>query len=208
MENIFERFYKRPLSHSQISAFEYSPAKWYDSYVLGVKEPPNHEMLAGSRIGDLIGTPDSPIPDLTPPGVKEFEMRAEFEGMRLIGFADHYCTDTLVLHENKTSPNKSRWSKKKVDEHKQLTMYALLLNLKYDVEPEDIDMYINFIPLTIIGLDYQPLLNWRQFKTKRTKQDLEDYKKHIVRIVELMNEYDKQRSLSPAPRRAPVFNGV
>lgn len=202
------RFEKRALSHSQLASFEYNPDEWYKSYILNIKSPPTPEMQAGSRIGDLIGTPDSPIPDLTPPGVKEFELHGQWEGISFVGYADHYCPNMCVLHENKTSPNKSRWSQKKVDEHKQLTMYAFLLNLQYGVEPEDIEMYLNFIPVALVGVSYQPLPNWRQFETRRTTKDVDAYKDYVIETVEAMERYIKLKALSPAPRRAPAFNGV
>ena len=200
-----ERFQARALSHSQIASFEWSPAVWYDTYILGERTPPTPEMVVGSVIGDAIGTPDSPIPDLNPPGVKEYELHAEWEGIPIIGYADHYCPQMLELHENKTSPNKSRWTQGKVDKHDQMTMYAMLLNLKEGIEPEDITMYLNFIPTTLVGVTYQPLPNWRQFETRRTKEDIKRYQEKILKIIELMDEYVRTRPLSTPAPTAPVF---
>lgn len=206
---MLDRFKERPLSHSQLSSWEYSPEQWYTSYWLGQRQPPTPEMLAGSRIGDSIGTDESLVPDLVPPGVKEFEMRAEWNGIPLVGYADHYCPDTFILSENKTSPNKSRWTQKKTDEHKQMTMYAFLLNLMDGTRPEDVTMYLNFIPLKLVGVTYQPSGNWKQFETYRTKADIEAYKDYIMDTVEAMNEYAMKRdALSTGKRSAPVFNGV
>jgi hypothetical protein len=205
------RFQNRALSHSQLSSWEYSKEEWYKSYILGERSAPSAEMIAGSIIGDAIGTPDNPIPDLNPPGVKEFELHANWEGINMIGYCDHYCPDMRILHENKTSPNKRRWTQRKVDEHNQLTMYALMLNLRDGIEPEDIEMYLNFIPVALVGVTYKPLPNWKQFETRRTKQHLEAYKQYIMRTVEEMDKYIKimnDKPLSTPTRRAPSFNGV
>jgi len=124
---MFTRFEDRPLSWSQLQAFAYSPADWYANYVLDIKEPPNSLMLAGSRIGEAIGTDDSPIDNTLVPGVKEYTVRAEIDGIHLVGHLDHYCPDTLVLNENKCSDKKGRWTQGKVDQHGQITMYLMLL---------------------------------------------------------------------------------
>jgi len=165
-------------------------------------------MLAGNRIGDSIGTDKSEVPDLVPPGVKEYEIRSTFEDIELVGYADHFCPSMLVLHENKTSPNKKRWTQRKVDDHHQLTMYALMLNLRDGIEPEDIEMWLNFIPVELVGVTYKPTPNWRAFETRRTKQHLEAYKQYIIRTVEAMDEYIKMKELSPKPRRAPAYKVV
>jgi len=203
-----QRFKNRALSHSQLAAFEYNPADWYTTYILGQRTPPTAEMAAGSRIGDSIGTDKSEVPDLIPPGVKEFELHAQWEGISLVGYCDHFCPDMRILHENKTSPNAKRWTQKKVDEHPQLTMYALLLELQHGIAPEDVEMWLNFIPVSLVGVTYKPTLNWRAFETRRTKQDVERYKQYILDTIKKMDEYIRVRSLSPAPRRAPAFNGV
>src|SRR6056297_2398400 len=190
-----ERFQQRALSHSQLSSWEYDKVNWYNSYVLGMKQPPTAEMLAGSKIGDAIGTPDSPLPELNPPGVKEYALQYDWEGIPLIGYADHFCPDMLELHENKTSPNKKRWTQSKVDKHDQLTMYALLLHLKEGIEPEDITMYLNFIPVCLTGVTLNVCGGYRQFETKRTKQDLVRYQQYIRDTIEQMDEYIRSREL-------------
>ena len=135
-------------------------------------------------------------------------MKIEWEGLKLVGYADHFCPDMLELHENKTSPNKKRWTPKKVNEHKQLTMYAMLLNIQLGIEPEDITMYLNFIPTSIVGINYQPLPNWRQFETRRTKEDVEAYKVYIIDTLKAMNDYIEKRAISTPTRSAPSFNNV
>jgi hypothetical protein len=200
-----DRFNKRALSHSQLSSWEYNKDDWYTTYIIGKRSDPTPEMLAGSRIGDSIGTDQSEVPDLNPPGVKEYELSVDFDGISLIGYADHFCPDMLVLHENKTSPNKKRWTQSKVDQHHQLTMYALMLNLRDGIEPEDIEMWLNFIPVRLVGLTYKPDVSWRAFETRRTKADLDLYKRYIISTVEAMERYIQMKKLSTPPRPAPVY---
>jgi len=200
-----KRFRDRPLSYSQLASWDYSKEDWYDNYVLGKRKPPTAEMRIGTVVGDKIGTPDSPIPDLNPPGVKEYPLKAEWENIFLTGYIDHFCPDMLELHENKTSPNKKRWTQSKVDKHDQLTMYALLLHLKEGIEPEDITMYLNFIPVCLTGVTLNVCGGYRQFETKRTKQDLVRYQQYIRDTIEQMDEYIRSRELSPGAPKPPAF---
>ena len=196
-----ERFKDRPLSHSQLSSFEYDKEQWYQSYILGIRLPANPNMLAGSRIGDSIGTDTSEVPDLVPPGIKEYKLVGEIDGIHMIGYADHHCPDTLVLNENKTSTTKYRWNQRKTDEHLQLTMYALLLQLQDKVAPEEVTMYLNFIPLQLKGVDLKPTGVVKSYETRRTQEQVNDYIKYLKQTIEDMDSYaqwrvaqDKQRA--------------
>ena len=209
---MLERFTKRPLSHSQLSAWEYDKAEWFDRYVLGKTSPPTPNMVFGSKIGDAIGTDDSPIPELNPPGVKEYPVRSNVEGIECVGFIDHFCPDTLELHENKTSDNPKRWSQKKADTHTQIDMYLLLLYLQDGIPPEHVTAYLNFIQTRPTGLGYrlhkEP--KWKQYKlATKTMADLDRYTEYVVSTVEAMHKYIEERSQvsTPAPS-APVFKGV
>lgn len=191
-----KRFKKRPLSHSQLSSFEYDPEQWYDTYILGNKIKANPAMEFGTLVGDSIGTETSMVPGLTPPGVKEYELRANLDDIWLVGFADHYCKDTYTLHENKTSDKPDRWTQAKVDSHPQLTMYALLLFLQDKVRPEDVTMQLNFIPVErggdmIYRMPEPPV--YHAFLTRRTTQDILDYTQYILDTVKKMEEYAKNK---------------
>lgn len=191
-----DRFTTRPLSHSQLSSWEYNKDEWWDNYILGKRKAPNPAMEFGTVVGDSIGTPGSLVPALIPPGVKEFELSANLGPIRIVGYADHYCPDTRVLHENKTSDNPTRWDQKKVDGHGQLTMYALMLYLRDKVKPEEIQMFLNFIPVER-GSDMvykmpEPVV-FHQFKTKRTTLDIVNYGIYIKKTVAAMEEYYNER---------------
>lgn len=197
------RFKNRPLSWSQLSSFQYSPEQWYSSYILGIREPANSLMLAGSRIGDAIGTPDSPVPELVPPGIKEYAVGVEIDGIKMIGYFDHFCPDTIVLNENKCSDKKNRWTQKLADKHKQIDMYLLLLMEHGSIKPEDVQCWLNFILLDHIGVGYgvhnPPVL--KRFRTDRTTAQILEFKDEIKQTIELMQQYIDSKPLStPAPR--------
>ncbi len=191
-QDFYKRFLKRPLSYSQLGAWEYDKKEWYDRYVLGKKSGTNAAMRAGTIIGDSIGTDKSLVPALTPPGMKEYELRASLGDIHMVGYCDHYCPDTRVLHENKTSTNRKKWNQKSVDTHKQLDMYALMLFLQHDVRPEDITMYLNYIPV-IEGQDMQYYLpnpvEFYQYPTQRTENHIVSLVGEIERTVEDMYGY-------------------
>jgi len=188
------RFHTRALSYSQLSSFEWNREEWYTNYILGVREPANPAMLFGSLVGDSIGTPDSLVPALVPPGVKEYALSATLGDIPLVGYADHWCATTRTLSENKTSSKQGQWNQKKVDAHGQLTMYALMLFLREKVKPEDVTFILNFIPVEIGGdFNYRmpdPVVV-HSFETRRTTQEILEYSAYILKTVALMDKYIK-----------------
>ena len=146
-------------------------------------------MLYGNVVGDSIGTDHSLVPMLTPPGIKEYEFKAKFgKKHTLWGFADFYCPDTRVLHENKTSTNPNQWTQKKVDDHTQLTMYALMLFLKHKIKPEDVKMVLNFIPVLPTYTMPDPVVV-HSFETSRTTKDVLEYSAFILDTLVEMERY-------------------
>lgn len=191
-----KRFKHRPLSYSQLLSWEYDKEQWWRSYVLDKRDPATPAMLFGNVVGDSIGTPDSLVPSLVPPGVKEYALSATLGDIILIGYADHYCPETRVLHENKTSDNHARWDQKKVDNHKQLDMYALMLFLREKVKPEDITMQLNFIPVLYGGDMVYKVPDpayYIAFPTSRTTADILRYATYITSTVKEMADYYEAR---------------
>lgn len=196
MSNFKDRFKERPASYSFFSSWEYDKEEWYQNYFKGNKQPANGAMRFGSLVGDSIGTPDSLVPTLTPPGVKEYEMRAEVGGIMLIGFADHYDPLTKTLHENKTTANIKKWTKQSVDEHKQLDMYALLLMLQDKTHPKEITMYLNYIPVLKKGLGEFKLpkpATYISYSTKRTALQVAQYAQYLVDTIKEMEIWVTKR---------------
>jgi hypothetical protein len=197
MSAFTDRFKTRPLSHSQLGSWEWDKEQWYNNYILGIREPATPAMEFGNVVGDSIGTPNSLVPALTPPGVKEYKLTGNIGDIHMIGFADHYCDKTLVLHENKTSDNPNRWNQKKVDEHPQLTMYLLLLFLSEKIKPEQVKLYLNFIPVERGGDMLYRVPNppvFKQFTTHRNGVDLLKYSQYVTDTVKAMEQYVYDRT--------------
>lgn len=198
-----ERFIKRPLSWSQLSSWNFSKEQWFTSYILGKREPANSLMLAGSRIGDAIGTDTNPVTGLEPVGDKEHAMNVEIDGIKMVGYADHYCPVSLVLNENKCSDKKGRWTQGKVDKHGQIDMYLLMLMHRDGIKPEDVECWLNFILLDQVGVGYNvhtpPV--FKRFRTSRTTKQVEAFLDDVKQTVEHMHQYIESRPLStPAPK--------
>jgi hypothetical protein len=187
-----DRFKHRPLSYSQYSSWMYDKDQWYQRYVLNTPDPATPAMLYGNVVGDSIGTAGSLVPSLQPPGVKEYELRAQLGDIFIVGYCDHYDPATKTLHENKTSDNLKRWDQQKVDEHKQLDMYALMLYLRDKTIPEEVTMYLNFIPVVrggdmIYTLPQPPV--YQQFATRRTTKQVLMFATELVHVVKEMEAY-------------------
>ena len=191
---LIEVWKARPISWSQLSSWKFRKEQWRDKYLFGLREDANPDMLFGNVVGDSLGTESSQVPSLNPHlvGVKEFELKAKLNGLTLIGYADHYCPDTKVLNENKTSRKLDRWTQTEVDLHGQLTMYATMLMLTHKTKPDDIEMWLNFIPVQEGG-DFQlsiidPTL-YHRFPTKRTMKQCLDFGTSIGKTLKEMEKY-------------------
>lgn len=161
---------ERDVSWSQLNSWLFSKDQWAFKYIFGKYEEPNQAMLFGNTVGDTLGTPTSMVPSLNPflVGIKEYELRVPMNGHNLVGFCDHYCPTDLVLNENKTSQTLDRWTQKDVDLHGQLTMYSLMLLLKEKVNPEDLTIWLNFIPVYLDGFFPYVKDDYKRFPTVRT----------------------------------------
>lgn len=164
---------ERDVSWSQISSWAYDKNQWAQKYIFNNPEPANQAMIFGNTVGDTLGTPSSMVPKLNPQliGIKEYELRVKMGDHNLVGFCDHYCPIEKVLNENKTSQKKDRWTMKEVTPFGQLTMYALMLYLQNKTKPEEVKMFLNFIPV-IEGQDFQLRVDPENFKTFATSRTL------------------------------------
>jgi hypothetical protein len=190
-----DRFQDRPASFSFFSSWEWSKDEWYDNYILGLPKEENQAMAFGTLVGDSIGTENNLVPQMDLPGIKEYEMRADLDDIKLVGYADFYCPDTKILNENKTTTNTKKWNQQSVDEHKQFEMYALLLLLQDKVKPEEVTMFLNYIPVEIKGVTYKMPKEptFIQIPTSRTSLQVAKYALYIKQTVEDMEAYVKTR---------------
>lgn len=170
--------YERILSWSQLSAFKYSPHKWYMKYVMGEEEPPNPAMIAGKIIGERLAEDPHYLPDVERADIFEQELKGTIENIKLIGFLDSFSLEKKTLLEYKTSQKKNTWSPKKVQDHGQLDMYAYLIYQNYGIKPEDLT-----IKLIAITLDdnFQPIDEPpRVFEVKKTIEDIFIFANEVV----------------------------
>lgn len=184
----------RPLSWSQISAFSYDPDQWYRRYVLGEKTASTPAMDFGKTVGEEIAKGISLIPVTRLPYF-EYKLEAEMEDIPLVGYVDSYEPHTKLL-EYKTSQKNTTWTQEKVDAHKQLDMYALMIFLKYAINPKDIHLRLEYIPVRENG-DFT--FSWTGenpigWDTKRTLVDILKFGNEIKKTLEDMKAYASSRA--------------
>lgn len=182
---------ERPLSWSAISSFEYNPEQWYQNYVIGNKEEPNAMMRFGKEMGERFAAEPHFLPQLPRGELYEYELRAVFGKIPLIGFIDCYTPHTLG-DEYKTGIKP--WTQKRADEHGQLDMYALLLWLQEKVRPEEVKWRLSWLPTKETGDFRITFANPHDpevitFETKRTMKHVLAFGKRINETVKLMEEY-------------------
>lgn len=172
-EEYIEQWLKRDVSWSQINSWRYNKLQWANSYLFNTPFEPNALMIFGNVVGDTLGTEQSMVPDLEPhlKGEKEYKLHVKMNDRYLVGYCDHYDPMRKLLNENKTSVNPNRWDQQAVDDHGQLTMYSLMLYLQNKTLPEDLEIWLNFIPVAQkrYGVMHIPDPSiFHRFQTKRT----------------------------------------
>jgi hypothetical protein len=209
----------RPLSWSAISAFEWNKEEWWEKYVLhqdctrdqdgllgwcAVTESHNRscpvvaqskELEFGSYIDKRLQVDSEFLPHVPRYPLMQYEMKASFMNMPLIGLPDGLSFEQLTLADYKTG--KKPWDQKRADETGQLTMYLLLLYLLEKVHPEEFDCIIHWLPtqanqdFSISLIDDSDLVT---LHTTRTMQDVLAFGKRINTTYNLMEQYCKNHS--------------
>lgn len=197
-------FVSRPLSWTSISSFEFDPSQWHRKYIEGIKDPENAEMIFGKKFAYSceIGKPMAPVRLLSK---VEYPLAVVFNGIKLIGFVDTY-EPHKELGEFKTA--KKLWTQDKVDNHGQLDMYALMLHIQHQVNPDKMKFYLECVQtkengdFTIGFAESPPVVH--TFKTKRTMSDIIRFGARINSTVNQMIEYANQKEkdlVSSIPER-------
>lgn len=196
--DIYEFLEKRPLSWSAISAFsdpDYgNPEKWYQGYVLGIKDPPSKEMIFGSMVDRRIQTDLEFLPELERYPIMQHKMQPVYEGIPLIGLADHWSPFEKRLADDKTG--RVAWTKKKADETGQLTLYAAMLYLEEGIKPEEIEFAIRWLPtvLTDNGMvQFADPFEIQHFKSTRSMVDILKMLGKVKKTVKEMEDYANKR---------------
>ncbi len=192
--NIYEFLKTRALSFSALSSFADptwgSPKKWYDTYILGIRQT-SKELTKGAEIDKRFQDDPTFLPEI-PRHQLQYKMSAILElgkhKIPLIGIPDNY--DTHIIRDLKSG--KRKWDSKRADQTDQLTFYALLNYLIHKVKPEDTAFYIDHVytyeraDLSIALVEPHKVETW---KTKRTMADIIKLCTHIDKTLKKMNAY-------------------
>ncbi len=192
---------KRPASWSFFSSYWYDKEQWYRKYVLGKPDKASKEMEFG-KIFAKSCEDRKPLAPVTLLSKMEHEFRVSFNGMLLLGYADAFDEKTKKeTGEYKTgkwrASGEPAWTQKRVDEHGQITMYALMNYITNKVKPDDCKFWLEWIP-TIEGGDFKiqlakPVKVFR-FETKRTMKQVAEFGVLIHRTYIEMEEYCKNHA--------------
>jgi len=184
----------RPLSWSAISSFQYSPPQWAKKYLDGVKSPPTPAMKFGKEVGERIAADVLYLPTVPRLSLFEYELTAKLGERNLTGWIDTYEPHT-ALCEYKTG---KEWTQKRADEHGQITMYLLMLNLMHKVKPEDVRCRLVWLRTQENGDFSTSFIKNMQphiFETKRTMMDILNFGAYIHDVYKQMQEYAHERGI-------------
>jgi len=189
---------KKYLSFSQYSTFLSSPKQYQKLYLDGFKLKTKY-LDFGKKIADTLESREqedyntaTALKLISKKEHQELELLVDFYKIPLFGKLDGYENGTI--YEYKTGKN--AWTQKKVDNHEQLTFYAIMVSKHFKIKVEDIKIKLIWLE-TIEDTDGSIMLTGRkeEFQTKRTNKDLikiyPKIKKVWIGIETLINEYIK-----------------
>lgn len=195
----------RPLSWSAISSFEWNKGQWYRKYVLKELPEDTPELLFGKMIDERIQAEPDFLPELVRYPVLQHEMRTEFNGIPLLGFADAYQPASTKVKSGGQSPSVNKtcaairdyktgrkpWDQKRADETGQLTMYLFMLWLRDKTKPEEVEGYIDWLPTHIEDgkIAFIEPVTIHTFKTKRTMREVLAFGQRIKDTWVQMEQY-------------------
>ncbi len=131
-------------SWSQLNAWEKDPNLYYEMYVLGLEAPFTKWMKKGKDLAEYLekgGDVDDDIKcvaDFIPQyKEKEYEIKVEMEGIKLLGYLDSFDPKELNIYEYKTGKKYTQGMANKLG---QLDFYTLMIYLKYGKLPRSIKL--------------------------------------------------------------------
>lgn len=172
------------------------------------------ELEFGSMVDEKIQNDPKFIPELVRYPVLQHEMRCELNGIKLVGIADtfrpnipvkvgkkilsHQPFDILKpgLRDYKTG--RLKWDKKRADETGQLTMYCFLLWQIDKIRPEDMELWIDWLPTHTKNGKVEFLENpvkVHSFRTKRTMTQVLEFGNYIMEVHSEMYQYAMNRPI-------------
>lgn len=182
---------KKPLSWSQISAFEYNPEQWYKRYILGEKDEGSSALLFGKKIGEQLASDPLFMPEVPRLPVFEYKLQAKISDIELIGYVDAVDIVTGELIEYKSG---KKWDKKKAETHGQIDLYATMLYIMHDIRPEDLDIKLIWLATEENGdfqtsfiKDMKPVI----FPIKKSMIDIVNMIMRVKRVYKEMESYQQ-----------------
>lgn len=192
----------RPMSWSAISSFEWNPNQWYRKYVLKELPEITPELEFGSYIDKRVQNEPDFLPGLVRYPVIQHEMRCVFNGIPLLGFSDTARLPTkkaktrvpVAVRDYKTG--RKPWTQKRADETGQLTLYTFMLYMMDKIKPEDIELYIDWMPTHYVDgkIAFIKEGDIHTFQTRRTMQQCLAFGQRIKDTWDAMQEYGERQA--------------
>lgn len=182
------------ISWSQLLAWEKGEDNFYRTYILG-QSFENKEMVFGKMIAEglegKIKCDEAEFCKVYLPQMpnKEHLIRIDFDDVPLLVIMDAFDDKKLIIDEYKTG--RTAWTQRKVDNHGQLTIYAMAVWKKYGKIP---NLRLFWIP-TDVNDNNEVVLTGEipyEFKTQRSISDFAVMYKRLSDAWKGINKfYDK-----------------
>jgi hypothetical protein len=188
---------KRPLSWSSISSFEWNKDQWWRKYIGGEIPEITPELKFGKEIDEKLQDDPTFLPQVVRYPVLQHEMRCTFADIPLIGIADAYRPPGKklgpALRDYKTG--RKAWDQNRADDTGQLTMYCFMLYTIERIRPEDLELWIDWMPTRYIDkeIHFVEPVHVYSFRTRRNMHQVLDFGQRIVEVYADMLEYCKRR---------------
>jgi len=177
-------------SWSQLNTWEKDPNLYYEMYVLGLEAPFTKWMKKGKDLAEYLekgGDVDDDIKcvaDFIPQyKEKEYEIKVEMEGIKLLGYLDSFDPKELNIYEYKTGKKYTQGMANKLG---QLDFYALLVYLKYKKLPKSIKLIWIETETNDDVVKFTGKI--KTFEVKKTKQDIIKIASRIHKAVKGIKE--------------------
>lgn len=203
--DILEFLQTRPLSWSAISSFDYDQDQWFSTYMRNQRQS-SPQLTFGSMIDKKYQEDPTFLPHVIRYPILQHKMEAKLGKVPLLGIADTFDPSIPALRDLKTGKEPG-WTQAKLDNPGtkgplygsggQWTFYTLLLYLTKKIKPQDLKLYVDWLPTQINDDTSISLINdkdVRTFETKRTMRDILEFGVRIQDTVKSMQMYVNSRA--------------
>ena len=167
-----------------------SPEKWYERYILGIKDDPSPELIFGSMVDKKIQADPTFLPELERFPAMQYKMFATWNKIKMIGYADGWHRAELKLKDDKTG--RAQWTQAKADSSGQFTFYLAMMYIQEQVEPGVVKIFVDWMETekTKAGkIRFVKDMKVKRFITKRTRVQVLDFLGEIEKVVMQMQDY-------------------